>query len=795
MRSKLRDYFSFIKSEFFNLGPMVSFVWRNDNGWSVETVSSNIKENFFYDPEDFLSGSLIYAKLIHRDDIKRVTQEVLDACTNHKQSFIHEPYRLKNGFGEYRWVKDTTSILYDEKGNISHFVGYILDVTETRNNLLQVKEHEQKLQAAQALAKIGNWELDLRTDELYWSDQIYNIFEIDPNNFKASYESFLELIHPEDKKLFNDLYMHSLQTGEKYIVQHRLMMKDGRVKYVEVKGGSTFNENGKPIKSIGTVQDITHLKQIEIELEKTLSFFKSHQIAMDESAMVTKSDLKGVITYINENFSKISGYSREEAIGQAHSILRHPDNPIEMFQELWTTIKSKKIWKKVFKNRDKYGKTYWVDATILPILDEKGEISEYIAVRYDVTKMIEQQKQLDEIANTDILTGLGNRYKLLNEIQTSIKPALAILNIDSFSQINDLYGHELGDSVIKEFGCKLSECKCHENFQVYHLQGDEYVVFHPNIDHQLFYTTVLELKNNLSQVKITLNDEEISFNFSMSISYESKENLLSTADMALKIAKRENQDIVIYRDEISLNSEYENNIKWTKKIKEAIETENIIPVFQPIVNNVTHKWEKYESLVRLRDKDRLVTPLFFLDIAKKTKHYTQITKIMIATSFEVFANKDAEFSINLTVEDITNHDIKHFIFNMLESYKNGNKVVFEIVESESIQNFEEVLYFIATVKRFGCKIAIDDFGTGYSNFEYLMRLKADYIKIDGSLVKDICTNKSAELVVETIVDFAKKLDIKTIAEFVENEEILQKVTAMGVDYSQGYHFSEPKEKI
>jgi len=165
---------------------------------------------------------------------------------------------------------------------------------------------------------------------------------------------------------------------------------------------------------------------------------------------------------------------------------------------------------------------------------------------------------------------------------------------------------------------------------------------------------------------------------------------------------------------------------------------------------------------------------------------------MLSKSFEAFKNTDNEFSVNITIEDILNNNIKEYIIMMLEKYNIGSRVVFEIVESESIENFKEVLYFIKNIKSYGCKIAIDDFGTGYSNFEYLVKLEADYIKIDGSLIKEIDTNITSQIVVKNIVNFAKDLKMKTIAEFVENEFIFKKVKELGVDYSQGYYFSEPK---
>jgi diguanylate cyclase (GGDEF)-like protein/PAS domain S-box-containing protein len=528
------------------------------------------------------------------------------------------------------------------------------------------------------------------------------------------------------------------------------------------------------------------------ELLNSVALLESHQLALDESSIVTKSDLKGRMTYVNDNFCEITGYSKEEALGKPHSLVRHPDNPKEMFEELWDTIKSKKVWKGVLKNTGKNG-DYWVDTSILPILDDDGEIVEYIAVRHDVTQMVLQQEKLDNIANTDTLTGLGSRYKLMGDILESTSPALSIINIDSFSEVNDFYGHEKGDYVIVKLSKMLSDMLKNTDLSVYHLQGDEFVIFSKDTKRKIFIENITDILKKISQQPIDIDGEELYISLSSSISFEEKTNILTTADMALKIAKKGNKDLVIYSDETSLNELYQNNIKWSKKIRTAIESDNIVPVFQPIVNNENSAYEKYESLVRLRDDDgKLISPFFFLDISKKTKHYNKITKIMIQKSFEMFKDKEYEFSINLTIEDILDKSINEFICEMLKRYKIGDRVVFEIVESESIENFEKILSFIEKIKSYDCKIAIDDFGTGYSNFEYLLKLKVDYIKIDGSMIKDIDTNEDAQLVVSTIVDFAKKMGVKTIAEFVENESILNKVKELGIDYSQGYHFSAPK---
>ncbi|MCK9491815.1 MAG: bifunctional diguanylate cyclase/phosphodiesterase [Sulfurimonas sp.] len=412
-----------------------------------------------------------------------------------------------------------------------------------------------------------------------------------------------------------------------------------------------------------------------------------------------------------------------------------------------------------------------------------------------INSIKESRYQLDKIANTDTLTNLGNRYKLIQDINHSTNPALAIINIDNFSELNDFYGYEVGDYIIKQVGQHISGVTRHKNTFTYHIQGDEYVLFNHDIDKNEFERNIHKLVDIFSNITVEVDEEDLNFNFTIGVSFESKEKILPTADMALKVAKRNNENIMVFSEAISLNKEYENNIYWTKKIRTAIFEDSFIPVYQPIINNNTNKIEKYESLVRMRDQDKLISPFFFLEISKKTKYYSTITKIMIEKTFERFKDSDLEFSINLTIEDILNTEIKEYIYGMLIKHNIATRVVFEIVETESIENFEAVLGFINKIKKIGSKIAIDDFGTGYSNFDYLMRLNADYIKIDGSLIKEIDTNKQAQAVVSTIVDFAKRMNIKTIAEFVENEDIQKKVMELGIDYSQGYYFSEPKIDI
>lgn len=657
----------------------------------------------------------------------------------------------------------------------------------------QLLDENKKLKTAQKLSHVGNWEFDLQTNELYWSDEVYRIFELDKEIYEPSYESFLNLIHPDDIKKVNDAYQSSLNNQKEYEIVHRLRFEDGSIKYVKESCDNYYDEDGNPIKSLGTIQDITKEKKIELELKKTLSYFKSHKIAMNESSIVTKADVRGNITYVNDNFCRVSGFAKEDVIGRPHNLLRHPDTPKEIFVDLWRTISAKKVWHGKIQNRGKF-EDYWVDITIVPILDEEDSIVEYIGIRHNITSIIKHQDELAQLAKIDTLTGLGNRYKLLEDIKNSTSPSLALINIDNFSQINNLYGDDIGDEIIKEFATSIVNNK-NEYCNAYHLHGDEYVIFNAKISERRFIQHIYTLEKKIRNKSIVIDNKQIIFNFTIAMSFEDSKDILKTANMAMKRAKLEKKEFLIYEESHSFAKEYSNNMKWMKIIHEAIQNDKIIPVFQPIVNNKNKEFEKYESLVRLEYEGELISPYFFLDISKKTKHYTSITKIVIEKTFERFKDSSVEFSINLTIDDILNIEIKDFIIDMLEKYKIGSRVVFEIVESESIENFEEVISFIDIVKQYNVKIAIDDFGTGYSNFIYLMKLKADYIKIDGSMIKDIVGDENAQMVVSTIVDFAKKMNIKTIAEYVENQSIHDKIMELGIDYSQGYYFGKPQKNI
>lgn len=557
-----------------------------------------------------------------------------------------------------------------------------------------------------------------------------------------------------------------------------------------------YNELDDLVQSINTMQSKlqTTFDDLNSELHARMSAEKlllEYKKALDASAYVSKADLAGNIIYVNDALCEKTGYTKEELIGEPHNIFRDKESPKKLFINMWETIQNKKIWTGTVKNRTKNGDAFYTILVIVPILNTEGEIVEYIASRRDITELIERKEELERLYKTDPLTQLGNRVKLINDINSSIQPALTIIDIDDFKEINDFYGDEIGNNVIIEFGNRLNKYAQELKFDLYRLHADQFAILYTKREKDAVENSVKELMIKVLQKPITLENNNIFLQATSGASF-GKENLFIHADMALKIAKKEKRNYLIYDQSFNVTKQYEENIKWTNKLRVALDENRVVAFYQPIFNTKTQKIEKFESLVRMIDKNgKIISPFFFLDVAIKSKQYFKITKLMIDAAIKAAQNYNYEFSVNFSVDDILNKEIKEYFIDSVTKYNIAEKIVVELVESEAMEDQEAIYEFIVNIKKLGCKLAIDDFGTGYSNFDYILKLDADYIKIDGSLIKNIDTNDNVKLIAKSIISFANIANMKTIAEFVSKEEIHTIVSEIGADYLQGYYISEP----
>lgn len=404
-------------------------------------------------------------------------------------------------------------------------------------------------------------------------------------------------------------------------------------------------------------------------------------------------------------------------------------------------------------------------------------------------------QQLDVQIHHDTLTGQPNRKALLENIEQKKYVAVLLLNIDNFRETNDLYGHEIGDKILQEVAKSIEIIIENYFLNLYKMHSDEYALaLTQYVKVEEFNTMCQTILDRLHAVNYEIDGITVFITFSMGadICFDEGCDLVGRADMALKTAKKRGYTFVKYHDSLHIKEEYSNNIHWSKKLKDAINNNRFELYYQGIHEAKTQSIYEYEALIRIVDEDgTVISPGQFLEIAKKTRLYVHITDFVINSIFKQLVATPHQYSINLSIDDILDPKIQTKIFELLAEFPVGNRLIFELLEGEGIENYQEVLAFILRVKEYGCKIAIDDFGTGYSNFAHIMKLNVDFIKIDGSLIKRLDLDLSAQDIVRTIVEFAHRLNIKTVAEFVSSKDIYDECLELKIDYIQGYYLSEP----
>ena len=521
-----------------------------------------------------------------------------------------------------------------------------------------------------------------------------------------------------------------------------------------------------------------HINNIKDKESKKSLLTESRDIA-NASAIITKINKNGIITYVNETYCHISGFSREELIGQKHSLIKSQKESPHFFKSVWHKIADKKeIWSGVLKHKTKAGELYYLKTTIQPIVNSNKEIEHFITLSIPVTDIVHPEKQLNDYLK---------RHK---------QTILLLIKIEEFSYLKHSFTHKITKRLQNLFAKELlkhmpGEC----NFDnVFTLNNGKFVFIKEdnellNKEHISEILQNFQKKVNQKKIKIGIVDYTLSIVCSLAYGKDAFEN----AQIGLKKILKNKKDFILASNflEEATKKSHEKLNKFMM-LKEAIDDYRIVSHFQPIIDNQTRKIEKYESLVRLIDKNNnIVSPYHFLDVAKEGKYYHEITSIVLKNSFRALFHTDVQISINLSALDIEDERTRKEFYALLKKYKTEtHRITIELIEDEEIHDEKGTKEFIKELRKYGIKLAIDDFGRGESNFTRIQAYQPDYIKIDGSIIRNIEHDDFSKDLVETIVFFAKKQNIKTIAEFVENENIFKILKDLGVDYSQGYYFAK-----
>ena len=427
-------------------------------------------------------------------------------------------------------------------------------------------------------------------------------------------------------------------------------------------------------------------------------------------------------------------------------------------------------------------------------------VDKYVLKPIDIAKLLQVMSQsliYHELKDlyTDTLTNLPNRNKLKKDLNENNIDLMALLDVDEFSTINDLFGEKIGDTILYELANKIKNYFSSNEYFIYRMEADKFAIVAKQNDKDVneFYDLCKAFADKIEKESLLIEEDEIDINITIGIAQGDGARAFKYSQRVINYARTKLQRIMIYNESFKIQQSFEENIKWVKQLKVGFRENLFQAYFQPIVDTNTKVIYKYEALIRYITKDGVeIAPYNFINVAKKTKLYPNIIKIVIQDAFKLIKNKNKRVSVNISFDDIANEETTAFIYEILEQNKEYTEFLeFEILESEEISDFNEVSKFISEIKKFDCIVGVDDFGAGYSNFNLLTLLDIDFVKIDGSLIEKITTSKDLEIIVNTIANFSKEFKVKTVAEYVSNEDIYNKIKELNIDYCQGYYFDKP----
>jgi len=820
---------------FFEEGKVVAFLWKNKQNWPVVFVSNNVEDIVGFTAEDFTEGKILYSDLIHPDDLERVAKEVEEGIREKKRFWIHKPYRLKTKKGNFIWILDQTTPVYDENGNITSFCGFIINITT-----------EVRLQRLyKALRNVNKAIISVLTEE-----ELYKIIcetlvkELDikfvwigvpdkeTNLFKTIYkcgeeEGYLDVIKvavgenlPEGRgptglafRTGNIIINPDTKTTEFMKPWKEEMLKRNFLSSASIP----IKKNDKVVATLNIYatepfyfeeENKTILEELQSDLQFALEKIETtrnsiilKQAIENSSQWVVITDEDGNIEYVNDYVCELTGYTKEELIGKNPRIFKSGYQDKEFYEELWNTIKNGKEFDAILINRKKNGELFYLDEKIIPVKLPDGSLK-FISIGKDITKEKVLSEENERLRYYDVITNLYNFVGFQIQVADYIiknpnnLSALILIDINNFSVINKKYGVEVGDEILKYIADILNKHFKKDDI-IGRTGSDEFGIFLKDIKDKNNLPLIVERLKTLLNEKLAfkLDGEKIFIRYNIGISVypddgKSFKEIMESASIALKYAKEEGENVIRFHNK-EIEEKIESLFKADILLQKAVEKDLFIFHYQPYFDTKTGKIAGFESLVRIKDEDgKIYYPKDFIDLLEQSEYLNSFRKWALKEISEKIKKWNIPISVNISAKSFKNIS---FAQEVLEHTKDlPAPMVLEITERLYMENPEQSKQIIEELKK--CKnirISIDDFGTGYSSLSYLKDLDADVIKIDISFVRKMLEDEKTRIIVEMIITLADKFGMKTVAEGVETKEQYDMLKEMGANYIQGFYLAKP----
>ncbi len=679
---------------------------------------------------------------------------------------------------------------------------------------------EERNRLSELTANDGVWDFDVEGGAVYFSPRWRTMLGYDVADLKDNFD-WRSLLHPDDMTRVQAMIREHV-AGKTPLFEsvHRMRHRNGEWRWVTSRAKATLDEHGRLLRLVGVELDITEQRLYEEALFREK---ESAQITLQSIGDgVVTTDANSVIDYINPVAEQLTGWRLEDAMGKPieecyrvfHEETCEPlENPLGLAVRRNRAIKS--VRPTLLIRRD--GNELYVDSTAAPIRDGAGKTCGGVLVFHDVSESRELNRRLSYHASHDLLTGLVNRREFEGRVERALKSAkaressyaLCYLDIDQFKIVNDSCGHSAGDALLGQVGALLKS-KVRWRDTLSRLGGDEFGILLESCSLDEAMRMAEGLREAVRNFRFTWEERVFRLGASIGVVPITAENedvasIISAADSACQAAKEQGRNRVHSFAENDMElMRRRREMQWAARINAALE-EGRFELFRMPIQPLqkVEPGAHYELLLRMRDENgRIVAPDNFIAAAERYNITPSIDRWVIENAFRWLVSEADErerltlCSINLSGQSLGDDKFLPFVIDQFQrSGLDASKICFEITETAAVASFSQANRFIQALKELGCKFALDDFGTGLSSFGYLKHFPVDFLKIDGSFVREILHDPIDREMVRSINEIGHLTGKKTIAEFAENAEIIQMLTSIGVDYAQGYGIAQPSRVL
>ena len=666
-----------------------------------------------------------------------------------------------------------------------------------------LRERERHLAEAQRVGRMGSWEWRMESGRLEWSAEVYRIFGVGPGSVEVTREAFLAMVHVEDRDRVRRAAEDALYRRGPYEVDYRVPTADGE-KVVHEQAELELAPGGEVLRMVGTIQDVTERTRAEERLGLFATIFEHAA----EGVVVTDGENR--IEMVNEAYCVITGYAREELIGHTPRDLRSGYHDDDFYQTMWRSLKRDGKWCGEIWDRRKDGEVFPKWLSIFVLKDGRGAVRHHVGIFTDITEMKEKEQRLQRLAYYDGLTGLANRAQFIERLKQEMAVAkrrdeplaLLFIDLDRFKAVNDGFGHDVGDEVLRQAAERMRDC-VRESDILARLGGDEFTLLLTAVKDGQGAAQVAEKVVAALTREFRVGERRASIGASVGISLyprdgEEFEALLLSADRAMYHAKEEGGGGVTFSS-AALNQQVKRRLFLDHALRRALEEGQLELHYQPQVELASGRITGMEALLRWNHpQEGVISPVEFIPRAESTLLILPIGEWVLRQACEQNRAWQAAglpavpVAVNFSAAQFTQPGMARMVNDTLISSDLAPCFLdVEVTESVSMKLPERTISTLSQLRECGAGCSIDDFGTGYSSLSYLKRFPVDKLKIDRAFVRDLAHDRNDRGIATAVVQLARSMELKVVAEGVEDAMQRDLLTELGCDFAQGFYFARP----